>query len=82
MWNYVIFIICCLIISYIIYKTVKSQWYNILLERKMNGDDISHITNPTEFDEEIGEMINTIISKYEEAKTNIKSKEKNDNMFQ
>jgi len=48
----------------------------------MNGDDISHITNPTEFDEEIGEMINTIISKYEEAKTNIKSKEKNDNMFQ
>jgi ABC-type dipeptide/oligopeptide/nickel transport system permease component len=82
MWyDYVIVLIGCALIGFLIYRQVSSQWYNILLNRKMNGENIEHITRSTEIDDTIKHMIKTIIHNYESKKEEMEE-EKNDEMYQ
>jgi len=80
----IIFIGGCIIIGYIIYRQIKAQWYNVLLQKKVSGVDISKIAGAAEFDNMINETLGTIITNYEKHKIKAKEKEskKHDNMYQ
>lgn len=67
-----------------IYRQIKAQWYNILLQKKMDGEDISKLVNSMKFEEEINGTLQSIIARYEESKVKVKEKKNknHDNMYQ
>ena len=80
-----IFIGSVAFLSYILYRQIKAQWFNSLLQKKMEGKDISHLTDSSEFDEIISSTIATIIKNYEKHKLKEEQKEdkkQTNNMYQ
>jgi hypothetical protein len=82
-YEWIIFIVGCCIIGYVIYRQVKDMMYNTLVTRQMEGRDIEGFPKFKEFEEQISGMTRDIIEHYEEAKHKSKKKNnKEDNMFQ
>jgi len=73
------------ILSYILFRIIRVQWYNILITKKMSGQDISKLTGNSGFDEQITALLNNVIHKYELYKQKITENQKekdNNNMYQ